>query len=624
MQLSRATRFIVLLACSLIPLASFSQASSFAIAYGGTSTDVGGWLEINTAGDYIQTGYSYSYGAGLDDIYVIEVNKTSAAVNWSRAYGTANSDRPGSIRQTADGGYIVCGYTEIANANFDELLLKLDASGNLTWARNYGGSVSEVSFSARQTSDGGYIVVGYTAQYTSTLNLEMHVIKTDSSGNLQWDKSYGVSGFFGDQALDVIELPGQKYLIMGQTSGPGVTDVALVKINSTGTVAWSYKYNFNNFDQPWGLAATSDEGFIVTGYTGNGGNEDIFVLKTDSAGSVQWAKTYGDPSSNRGWSVIQTADGGYAISGTSIAFLTGEDIYILKLDGSGNFSWLNMMGTTDGELVEGTIRQTSDAGYIIGGFGCPNNTGLCEHDYLMYKTDDQGDILGACNLTVPTFTTNTPSVGAVVITLQSQSFAVVDTPSIAITSPNTQNVVLCGPPLLPVEFTDFTAEATGGGILLQWQTAYESNGIEFEVERELQRSFERIAALESTGALRALRDYQFLDTHPTQGMNYYRLKHIDRDSAFTYSRIVGVEWREELTFEVAPNPADQFISVIMNPHDAEPVELTIMDPLGRVLIQFVVAGSPSVQVPVSALPDGAFFVRVQANGSVGCRPFVIQ
>lgn len=620
--------FGLLLLATGVATGALSQASSFGVAFGGTGYDVSHWGEITPGGNYIMTGETYSFGAGSDDIYVVETDQNTAGIVWSRAYGTSASERSNCIQSTSDGGFVICGYTQ-TNGPKDILLLKTDATGNLQWAKSYGGASGEDANTVRETSDGGFIIVGETSNYSATLNSEMYVIKTDSSGAMQWNHTYGVSGFLGDRAMDVIEVPGPNYVIMGQTSTPGLTDVALLKIDSSGgTVLWSYRYNFVNYDVPNYFIQTSDSGFLITGYANTGAQTDIFLLKTNANGIVQWAKTYGDVYENRGWEVIQTADGGYALTGTwRAAFLTGNDFFILKTDASGNSQWLNIMGTSEDEIAEAGIRQTGDGGYVVQGFTCCGNVGPGDRDYLVYKTDDQGDIFGTCNVTVPTFTTSTPSISAIAITLQSQSFGSAGNPSITVTSVATQDVVLCSPPLLPVEWLSFTGHETDGQVVLQWSTASETGDAQFTVERSSDGSlFEGITTIPgaSSSVRREPHDYDFTDDSPLFGINYYRLKVIETSGDYTYSSIARVNVTQAVKLNITPNPFSDELLIEL-PEGSQMLE--VLTPSGAPICVYQLRpddkGSAHVAINSTTWPAGIYSVRlVSSNGSVSSRMVV--
>jgi hypothetical protein len=210
-----------------------------------------------------------------------------SATSFAKTYGGTYTDWAYSVQRTSDGGYILAGYTYSFGAGgFDIFLIKTDANGNIIWAKTYGGTDWDVARSVQQTSDGGYIVAGWTRSF-GTGYYDIFLIKTDANGNIIWAKAYG------------------------------------------GT----------NNDTAYSVQQTSDGGYIVAGRTGSfgAGGLDIFLIKTDANGNIQWAKTYGGTDWDEAFSVQQTSDGGYIVAGTTWSFgAGGPDIFLIKTDANGN------------------------------------------------------------------------------------------------------------------------------------------------------------------------------------------------------------------------------------------------------------------------------------------------
>jgi len=164
---------------SLNPL----SATSFAKTYGGTGYDYAYSVQQTSDGGYIVAGFTSSFGAGSTDIILIKTDANGNII-WAKTYGGTGYDHAYSFQQTSDGGYIVTGRTNSFGAGwYDAFLIKTDANGNIIWAKAYGGTDWDWAYSVQQTSDGGYIVAGYTESFGAG-NYDIFLIKTDANGNI--------------------------------------------------------------------------------------------------------------------------------------------------------------------------------------------------------------------------------------------------------------------------------------------------------------------------------------------------------------------------------------------------------------------------------------------------------
>jgi hypothetical protein len=275
-------------------------------------------------------GWTTSFGAGLRDIILIKTDANGNVI-WAKTYGGTSYEEASSVQQTSDGGYIVAGWTTSFGAGSgDIILIKTDANGNVIWAKTYGGTAYDYAYSVQQTSDGGYIVAGYTRSFGAGSD-DVFLIKTDANGNIQWAKTYG--GTDGDWASSVQQTSDGGYILAGGTwsFGAGSYDIFLIKTDANGNVQWDKTYGGMHGDYASSVHQTSDGGYIVAGYTESfaESGKDIFLIKTDTNGNIIWAKTYRETSFNYAYSVQQTSDGGYIVAGSM-----GE-VFLIKTDANG-------------------------------------------------------------------------------------------------------------------------------------------------------------------------------------------------------------------------------------------------------------------------------------------------
>jgi hypothetical protein len=431
-------RGLILALLSVSLVAIFTQpayAVTFAKTYGGGGIDMVSSVQQTSDGGYILAGYTSSFGAGSDDIFLMKTDANGNII-WAKTYGGTSSDGASSVQQTSDGGYILAGYTSSFGAGYyDILLIKTDASGNIQWAKTYGGTALDWPYSVQQTSDGGYIVAGYTWSFGAGYS-DIFFIKADANGNIQWAKTYG--GTYEDYASSVQQTSDGGYILAGHTSsfGAGSYDIFFIKTDANGNIQWAKTYGGTGSDMASSVQQTSDGGYIVAGWTYyfGAGLSDIFLIKTDANGNRIWAKTYGGMNWDYASSVQQTSDGGYIVAGGTDSFGAGSrDIFLIKTDANGNRIWAKTYGGTALDWPY-SVQQTSDGGYIVAGH--TSSFGAGSDDFFFIKTDASGDI-GSCSIVQnvsPTVITPSPAVTTPSPSISSPS-PTVTSPSITVTSP---------------------------------------------------------------------------------------------------------------------------------------------------------------------------------------------
>ena len=330
------------------------------------SYDAGYSVQQTLDGGYIITG---KYGCNHVDVFLIKTD-SSGIEDWRNTFGGSDNDYGYSVQQTSDGGYIITGYTESYGAGLDDVyLIKTDATGVEQWSNTYGGSDDDHGYSVQQTSDGGYIITGYTESYGAGLD-DVYLIKTDATGAEQWSNTYGSSGY--EYGHSVQQTSDGGYIIAGYTTsyGAGYSDFYLIKTDAAGVEQWSNTYGGPELDKGQSVQQTSDGGYIIVGQTRSYcPASDVYLIKTDATGAEQWSKTYGGESWDRGFSVQQASDGGYVIAGHSKTMEPVEAfrVYVIKTDPSGNEDWSVTYGGTMLPDTGYSVQQTSDGGYVIAG-----------------------------------------------------------------------------------------------------------------------------------------------------------------------------------------------------------------------------------------------------------------
>jgi len=429
------------LLAALMPLTVFAQSPSIQWnkLLGGDHNENAVSIRQTNDGGYILLSSSNSSQSGDvsgalhanpfigSDYWIVKMDAVGNN-QWDKLMGGSTEQSPASISQTADGGYIVSGSSsssqsgDVSGVNHniqggnpfadDYWIVKLDPSGNKQWDKLLGGHGSDVNRSIQQTSDGGYIVAGFsggspgqngdgdiTGVYKGVINL--WIVKLDATGNKIWDKLMGGNGM--DINPYIRQTTDGGYIVAanstssqsGDVSGVnhGSNDCWVFKLDASGQKVWDKLLGGAGSDGVSSIQQTSDGGYIFAGTSEssqsgdvsgiNHGASDCWVVKLDVAGNKIWDQLLGGPGSESVSYLQQARDGGYILAGTSNSILAGDvnnvnhgnnDCWILKLDRAGNKIWNRLIGGTDNDNAN-CIQQTTDGGYVFVGFSNSSQSG---------------------------------------------------------------------------------------------------------------------------------------------------------------------------------------------------------------------------------------------------------
>jgi hypothetical protein len=363
--------------------------------HGSSRSDKAVCARQSSDGGFVMLGVEFYNGSGLGDILFLKTDGAGDTL-WSHVYSGSNDDKAACFQLTADGGYIIIGSTQsIGMGNYDYYLIKTDANGDTLWTRTYGGTGNDYGHYVQVTNDGGYVMYG-ESDVNSGINAgEGYLVKTDNAGNLQWAKTYGTIG--GDYGYTARQTSDNGYIMQMSVFdfNIGDWDELLVRTDVNGDTLWTKKYDTPNSETSGGIVQTADGGFLFAAVTtgAGAGGQDILLVKTNTLGDTMFVKTIGGISDEVPYSIEPTSDGGYIICGESWSYSTYNSVYLVKLDANINVEWSTTMSGI--AYRYGTFAsQNSDGGYIIA--GSTSDWGIAGQDYDAYLIRTNAGGYGYC------------------------------------------------------------------------------------------------------------------------------------------------------------------------------------------------------------------------------------
>lgn len=260
--------------------------------YDGGATDVARSVIQTSDGGYVIAGRT-GWGAGNWDGWVVKTN-SEGTIEWEKKYGGSRDDLLYAVVKTENGGYAVAGYTTSYGAGLDDCwLVKINSNGEQEWEKTYGGTNDDCAFALVTTSDGGYALTGSTVSFGAGQK-DFWLIKTDASGNEVWNQTYGGVGINDHEiATALVVTQDGGYAIAGYTNSldAGGNDFWLVKTDATGNADWNQTYIGAGNNMAQSLVATSDGGYAIVGNVQSSDDPsadyDFWLVKTDEHGNTQ-------------------------------------------------------------------------------------------------------------------------------------------------------------------------------------------------------------------------------------------------------------------------------------------------------------------------------------------------
>ena len=356
-------------------------------------------------------------------------NNEDKDVYFSKVFGEYDAEMGYSIHPTSDGGYIISGATSSywatdslprrvalpAHGVTDAIIAKIDRYGDPEWIKTYGGEQYESAFNAKQTNDGGYFFTGYNSSTGAGL-YDFWLVKLNNQGTIAWQKTYGTAnadiGFYGDITSD------NGFILTGYTVPENRMDkdIWLIKTDGEGNELWSHTFGDNLSQSGTFLQETDDSGFIVIGETtGSSTQTDIILLKTDHNGIEEWRRVISEPGSDVPYAIKQTNNGYIMVATTTSMGAGNKDILLISFDLDGNIMWQKTYG---GPALEyGFDVILDDDGYVL--TGSTSSYGTMFYDMWIIKVDLGGEIIWD-----EIYSGNNIDIGRAIINNQSGGFTV--------------------------------------------------------------------------------------------------------------------------------------------------------------------------------------------------------
>lgn len=336
-------------------------------ALGGSLDDFLGKLVQTSDGGYaiaattLSKDFDVPGNHGYSDAWIVKLDG-SGNIQWSKTYGSSKTDGASGILQTADSGYLFAGYSGFNSGDVtgnhggsDVWVVKLSNSGSIQWQKSYGGSNSEQAMAVKQTTGGGYVVAANTMSVDGDVTglhgasgRDYWILNLDSTGNLNWQKTYG--GSKDELPTDVIQTTSGGYLITGcsnSTDGDitghhGDTlhsDMWIVNLNSDGSLNWQSSLGWNDNEYAAQVTQMNDSSILIGGWTNDTTNAvsasyhpGFILMNLNGNGQLNWQKAFVQDSCFV-YGTVVTKDNGFIMTGKFVGIngIGNGDYEVMKL-----------------------------------------------------------------------------------------------------------------------------------------------------------------------------------------------------------------------------------------------------------------------------------------------------
>lgn len=352
----------------------FGLTNTFVKFYGDANENTGVKALPTLDGGYIVAG-STSYGEGIVSSHIFKTNELGNET-WSLVVDTTTPNIIKDVLLEDDGSYVFLAdksdYDGNDFVNFDIMIIRVSAEGAIVSTNLYDsdgtGNFNERGNGITKTADGGYVVIGFTNNTTSG-DLDMYVIRLDASLTVVWDKIYGNISGLADRGKSIIEDSNGDLVWLGtEEVSTSDTRIRMVKTNSLGNILWDFNYpvvESNTIIE--GTGSAGDFMQLGGGYvfTGSHSTRGIVMAKVDRDGQQEWFQQFTQGGQEEGRAITLAGDNTLVVAGKSSGG-NQSDMIVLKTDIQGTFIWSNTFGGT-GLDEANSVAPTTDNGVVVAG-----------------------------------------------------------------------------------------------------------------------------------------------------------------------------------------------------------------------------------------------------------------
>ena len=336
-----------------------------------------------------------------------EFNGTLA---WVESFGGSGIDQATAVVATDDGAFMVLGSTYSNDGHFaglksttdaDFFLMRVRSDGGVDWTKVYGGDDDELATGITKTSDGGFVLVGYSRSdncFTGSNGgfHDYYLLKVDTQGNEIWCQNFGYPG--SDQAQSIIETREGDLMVTGffdvsasegqgnedrSNSGSlhGVGEYWGIKLDADGQFFWKRYFGGSNNDRSYNVVQANDGGFLLIGssesddfdITDSKGSYDYWAVKLNAQGALQWTRSFGGSEIDIAYDIALTSEGNYMIVGDARSSdldvdvnFGNADVWLIEIDPQGNLLWQKSLGGSMFDSAKGILRMNENLYAITG------------------------------------------------------------------------------------------------------------------------------------------------------------------------------------------------------------------------------------------------------------------